>query len=391
MFDTLGTILTRLGDMVAWSSLFSLVSFIVVLSIIVFVHEFGHFIVGRWCGVGVREFSIGFGRELFGWTDRKGTRWKVSLLPLGGYVRFVGDLNAASMPDGEEVDGMTPEERAISFPRQSVGKRAAIIAAGPLANFIFSIVIFAGFFMAYGKTVLEPRIDEVIVGGRAEAAGLKAGDLILSIDGSKVVGFPDVVQHITLSPERPLQIRVQRAGAEVSLTATPKLEWVTTPVGPVEAGQLGFKVNAQLPERWHAVSFGPMGAVVEGGRETWSIISQSLTTIGKLITGQVSFKQLSGPVGIGQMTGHVAGLGMLALVGYVAFLSVSIGMVNLLPVPVLDGGHLVFCAIEAIRRRPLDERIQEIAFRLGFALILTLIVVVSWNDLTRIFVSSPPV
>lgn len=389
MFDTIGLILAKLGSLVAWSSLFSLAAFIVVLSIIVFVHEFGHFIVGRWCGVGVREFSIGFGRELFGWTDRRGTRWKVCLLPLGGYVRFIGDLTAASMPDNEELDGLTPEERAISFPRQSVGKRAAIIAAGPLANFLLAIVIFAGFFMTYGKTVLEPRIDEVIVGGRAEEAALRAGDLILSINGSKVVSFPEVVQHITLSPDKPLQIKILRDGSEVALTATPKLEWVTTPVGSVEAGQLGFKVDARLPERWHRVSFSPIGAVVEGIRETGTIIGQSLTTISKLVTGQVSLKQLSGPVGIGQMTGHVAGLGLLALVGYVAFLSVSIGMVNLLPVPVLDGGHLVFCAIEAIRRQPLNERAQDIAFRLGFALILTLIVVVSWNDLARIFASPP--
>ncbi len=387
MLDILNPIIMKLGDVVAFATLIKFAVFILVLSIIVFIHEYGHFIVGRWCGVGVEEFSIGFGREIFGWNDRHGTRWKVCWLPLGGYVRFMGDANAASMPDDEAVSSMTAEERSISLPAQPVWKRAAIIAAGPAANFLLAIVIDAGFYGINGKTILEPRIDEIVVGSRAEEAGLKPGDLILTMDGEVVSSFPDVAQYISLNPEKPIRIGIVRDNAEIVVTATPKLEKVSSPVGIVEAGQLGFKVNPQAPGRLQRKQFGPVDAVIEGCRETWAIIGQNLTGIGKILTGQISFKQMSGPIGIGQMTGYVADMGLLALIGFVAFLSVSIGMVNLLPIPVLDGGHLLFCLIEAISRRPLNEKVQDVAFRLGFALLLTLILVVSWNDIVRFFVS----
>lgn len=385
MLDTLGPILEKLGSLFSLSALFVFAVFIVVLSVIVFVHEFGHFIVGRWCGVGAEEFSIGFGREIFGWTDKYGTRWKVCWLPLGGYVRFVGDENAASMPDSDALKEMPPEQRAVSLSAQPIWKRALVIAAGPAANFLFAIVIFASFLSMNGKTILEPRIDGITQGSRAEAAGLKVGDLIISVDGISVSDFSDVSQRIVISAEESMHFKVQRDGEVIDIVAVPELMKIKSAIGYVDGGQLGFQVEPRQPGRLQTVKLGIAGSVVEGGRMTWSIIDQSLSAIGKLVTGKISFNQLSGPIGIAQMTGKVAERGLIDLMTFAAFLSVSIGMVNLLPVPVLDGGHLLFCLIEAITRRPLNERVQEFAFKVGLAFILAVMVLASWSDIARNF------
>ncbi|MEN3930782.1 RIP metalloprotease RseP [Microvirga sp. W0021] len=383
--DTLSLILMKLGGLFAFSTLFYLAAFIAVLSVIVFVHEYGHFIVGRWCGVGVDEFSIGFGREILGWTDKHGTRWKISWLPLGGYVRFVGDGNAASAPDSDAGARLSPEMKAISLHAQAAWKRALIVAAGPVANFIFAIAIYSVFFAASGKVEVEPRIDMVVEGGRAEEAGFKAGDLILSINGSKITDFSQVTQSVVINAEEPMHFKVERDGAVVDITAVPALKKIKSLIGFVDGGQLGFQVDTRIDGRLRFIKLGVLDAIVEGGKTTWSIIDQSVSTVGKLITGKISLTQLSGPVGIAQMTGKVAERGLLDLIGFAAFLSVSIGMVNLLPIPVLDGGHLLFCIIEMITRKPLNERVQEFAFRVGLLLILAVFVFATGADLMRNF------
>ncbi|WP_346336803.1 RIP metalloprotease RseP [Hohaiivirga grylli] len=385
MMDTLSLILMKLGGLFAFSTLFYLAAFIAVLSVIVFVHEYGHFIVGRWCGVGVDEFSIGFGREILGWTDKHGTRWKISWLPLGGYVRFVGDGNAASAPDSDAGARLSPEMKAISLHAQAAWKRALIVAAGPVANFIFAIAIYSVFFAASGKVEVEPRIDMVVEGGRAEEAGFKAGDLILSINGSKITDFSQVTQSVVINAEEPMHFKVERDGAVVDITAVPALKKIKSLIGFVDGGQLGFQVDTRIDGRLRFIKLGVLDAIVEGGKTTWSIIDQSVSTVGKLITGKISLTQLSGPVGIAQMTGKVAERGLLDLIGFAAFLSVSIGMVNLLPIPVLDGGHLLFCIIEMITRKPLNERVQEFAFRVGLLLILAVFVFATGADLMRNF------
>lgn len=385
MTDIFGLVFSKLGDLLSLSSLFVVAVFIVVLSVIVFVHEFGHFIVGRWCGAEAEEFSIGFGREILGWRDRRGTRWKICWLPLGGYVRFIGDANAASMPDEDQLATLPSELQEQSLQAQAVWKRALIIAAGPLANFLFAIVIYSAFFAIDGKAILEPRIDVISQGGRAEAAGLKVGDLILSVDGVRTLDFSDVAQRIVMSAEEPLKLKVDRNGEIISVVATPERKKIKSLIGYVDGGQLGFQVDPSQPGRLQQVSLTIPMAVVEGATRTWQIIDQSISTIGKLVTGKISFNQMSGPLGIAQMTGKVAEQGVLDLVAFAAFLSVSIGMVNLLPIPVLDGGHLVFCLIEAITRRPLNQKVQEFAFRIGFAIIFFVFVMATWGDIVRKF------
>jgi regulator of sigma E protease len=366
------------------SLLLTLISFFVVLSIVVFVHEFGHFWVGRRCGVGVTAFSIGFGPELFGWNDRHGTRWKLSAIPLGGYVKFVGDLNAASVPNKDQLDHMSAAERAISFPHQSVAKRAAIVAAGPIANFILAIAVFAGLNYFQGRQVLEPRIEVVQPGGPAERAGFMPNDLILSINGSRIETFADMQRIVSTSAGTALDFTVDRDGREVALTATPDLKEQSTPFGKQRIGLLGLQASRD-PAAIKRLTYTPLSALKSGALETWYVIDRTFNYIGKLIIGEESTDQLSGPIRIAQVSGQVATLGGVGgLISLVAVLSVSIGLINLFPVPLLDGGHLLFYAIEAVRGRPLSERAQEIGFRIGFALVAALMLFATWNDIVHL-------
>jgi regulator of sigma E protease len=366
------------------SLLLTLMSFFVVLSIVVFVHEFGHFWVGRRCGVGVTAFSIGFGPELAGWNDRHGTRWKISAIPLGGYVKFVGDLNAASVPNRDRLDEMSDAERAVSFPHQSVAKRAAIVAAGPIANFILAIAVFSGLNYIQGRQVLDPRIEVVQPDGPAERAGFKANDLVVSINGSRIETFADMQRWVSMSAGTPLDFVVDRDGREVALTATPDLKEQTTPFGKQRIGLLGLQASRD-PSSVRRLTYSPLGALKSGTLETWYVVDRTFNYIGKLIIGQESTDQLSGPLRIAQVSGQVATLGGVGgLISLVAVLSVSIGLINLFPVPLLDGGHLLFYAIEAVRGRPLSERAQEIGFRIGFALVAALMLFATWNDIVHL-------
>ena len=361
-----------------------LLPFLFVLTIVVFIHELGHFLVGRWCGVGVTAFSIGFGPELVGWNDRHGTRWKISAIPLGGYVKFAGDINATSTPDPETLARMTPAERAVSFHHQAVGKRAAIVAAGPVANFLLAILVFAGIAFIGGRYVLAPRIEVVQAGSAAERAGFQPGDLVRSINGRTIASFADMQRIISASAGDALSVAVDRGGAPVTLSATPDIRETETPFGKQRIGLLGLQ-GSKDPNDVQRVTYGPVEALGVGVHETWYVVERTFDYLGKLIVGRESADQLSGPIRIAQVSGQVATMGgIAALISLVAVLSVSIGLINLFPIPLLDGGHLLFYAIEAAIGRPLSERAQEIGFRIGLAIVVMLMLFATWNDIVHL-------
>ncbi len=356
---------------------------ILVLMLVVFVHELGHFQVGRWCGVRIQTFSIGFGKELFGFNDKYGTRWKLSLIPLGGYVKFLGDENAASLPKADQ-----PAEGDCDktlFHSTSVWKRAAIVTAGPIANFILAIVIFAAVFATLGRPVTAPRVDTLLPGSAAEAAGFMPGDLIVEIDGKTIESFSQIQRIVTLSTGETLTIVVDRDGERITLTPTPERREMPDGLGGTQrVGVLGISRNMEEGDLVYK-RYTPLQAVVEGVKETGHIIERTMTYIGRLIAGRETADQLSGPIRIAQVSGVIASSGGISgLLHLSAILSVSIGLINLFPIPMLDGGHLVFYAIEAIRGRPVSQRAQEIGFRIGLALVIMLFVFVTFNDIVRL-------
>jgi len=356
--------------------------FLFVLTIVVFFHELGHFLVARWCGVGVKTFSIGFGPELFGWNDRRGTRWRIALIPLGGYVKFVGDESAASTPDRDGLDAMTPEERAISFPAQSVGARAAIVAAGPVANFILAIVIFTVVFTAFGRMDIAPRVGAVSPGSAAESAGIRQDDMIVSIEGRTIESFVDIMKMVSNRADLPTAIVVDRDGRRVELSVTPRSFEEKSRFGTQRRGLLGIQASRDPKDRTLR-SFSPVEALVGGVSETWFIVERTGSYVAGLFSGRESASQLGGPLRVAQISGEVAEVGFLALINLAALLSVSIGLLNLMPIPLLDGGHLVFYVAEAVRGRPLSERAQDIGFRIGLAIVLMLMIVSTWNDIAH--------
>jgi regulator of sigma E protease len=370
----------------AWglSVLYALVAFLFVLTVVVFIHELGHFLVARWCGVRVMVFSIGFGPELAGFNDRHGTRWKISAIPLGGYVKFFGDENAASVPDQAAIAAMSDTDRKVSFVHQNIAKRAAIVVAGPLANFILAIVIFAAAAMIYGRQSTLPRVDTVQPNSAAIAAGFKPGDIVQSINGRAIRSFADMQRLVSFSAGEELTVIVERDGQQLTLHATPALQEVKDNFGNTHRiGVLGITRSLAADEvRFERVGF--LDAVGVGFGETWSLIDQTMTYIWRIFAGRASADQLGGPIMIAQMSGQVASVSFSLLVQFVAMISVSIGLLNLFPVPLLDGGHLLFYAIEAVRGRPLSERAQEYGFRIGMALVLMLMVFATYNDLGRL-------
>ncbi|WP_249689873.1 RIP metalloprotease RseP [Stappia sp. WLB 29] len=358
--------------------------FLFVLTVVVFFHELGHFLVARWCGVRVQAFSVGFGPELFGRNDRHGTRWKLSVIPLGGYVKFAGDENEASVPDQEALARMSEEERAGAFQTKPVSRRAAIVAAGPIANFILAIVIFALLFGLFGRPEISPRVDAVQPDSAAQAAGLMEGDLVLAIDGQRIETFSDMQRIVSVSADLPLAMLVDRGGQQLTIEVTPQRREITDRFGNVQSvGLLGVSRSAS-EEDVVVRRFGPVEAVVEGSRETWFVVTRTAGYLAGIVTGRESADQLGGPIRVAQISGQVATLGFGALLNLTAVLSVSIGLLNLLPIPMLDGGHLMFYAAEALRGKPLSERAQEYGFRIGIAIVLFLMVFATWNDVLHL-------
>lgn len=359
----------------------TIVPFLFVLTVVVFVHEMGHYLVGRWCGIGVTAFSIGFGPEIAGFNDRRGTRWKLCAIPLGGYVKFVGDMNAVSQPDGSEIASMSDEERRVAFHTQPVWKRAATVFAGPLFNFILTIAVLAVLFSIYGKVVVEPAVAEVVPDSPAAAAGFLPGDRFVSVDGQRVESFADVQRLVSGRAGDAIVFVMLRDGKEIVLTATPRVTEQTDALGnKIKIGTIGVVTNEQVGQP-RTITFSPAGAFVESLSETVHIVERTGQFMKRFVAGREDKCQLGGPVKIADMAGRAAALGFVWLVQLVALLSVGIGILNLLPIPPLDGGHLLFYGIEAVIRRPVSERVMELVYRAGFTVVLAFMAFVFWNDL----------
>jgi len=356
--------------------LLTILAFLAVLGPLVFVHEFGHYIVGRWCGVKAETFSIGFGPELFAWVDKRGTRWRLAAIPMGGYVRFKGDMNPASMTDPDWIK-LSPQERAESFPAKPVWQRAAIVAAGPVVNLIFAVLLLGGLAYVRGEAVSEPVVGRVAEGSAAQAAGLRNGDRIVSIMGRNVEGFRDIAAIVTLRPAEPLAYEIERDGEKIDMTIAAGTLIQEDRFGNVfRIGQLGITSDAV---KLQPVSL--IEAPVAGYRMAVDITRTGLDGLGQIITGRRSVKELGGPLKIADISGQAASMGIDSFVFLMALVSINLGFINLLPIPILDGGHLLFYAIEAIGRRPVSPRVQEWAYKSGLALLLTLMLVVTFNDL----------
>ena len=378
-----------LGNINLWGGGFtgSLLPFLFVLTVVVFFHELGHFLVARWCGVRVLVFSVGFGPELFGFNDRHGTRWKLSAIPLGGYVKFFGDENAASLPDPATTAAMTESEKRESFHHQSVARRAAIVAAGPIANFILAIVIFSAVFMVYGKQSTTARVDAIQPASAAAVAGFQPGDVVVDIDGRKISNFADMQRIVGVNAGKALQVTVERAGSRVVLKATPALREIKDNFGNTHRlGVLGIS-RSNAPDEIRTQRVGPVDALILGVDKTWFVVEQTMSYLGRMIAGRESADQLGGPIRIAQVSGQVATLGFGPILDLAGVLSVSIGLLNLFPIPLLDGGHLLFYLIEAVRGRPLSERAQEMGFRIGLAFVLMLMVFATFNDIIHLWTS----
>jgi len=366
----------------AWYYLSWVLPFLFVLGVVVFVHEMGHFLVARYFGVTVETFSIGFGPEIGGFYDRYGTRWRLAWVPLGGYVKFKGDENAASVPSKGSIDALSDAERHGNFHAKPVAQRAAVVAAGPIANFILAIVILTLWFTFMGKPILEPRVATVEPNSAAAEAGLLPDDLIRDIGGSRIDSFDDIQRIVMLNAETPLSIVIERQGRTLNLEATPRLKEIKDKFGnEMKIGLLGVgRKNENLTYK----QFGPIEAFSQSLSETYFWMKQPLVFIQKLAIGQASGDQVRGVVGIAQLSREVASIGFVELFRWIAIISINIGLLNLFPIPMLDGGHLMFYGIEAIRGRPLSERTMEIGFRIGFALVIMLMIFATRNDVIHL-------
>ncbi len=356
------------------------VIFLLLLTVLVYVHEMGHFLLARLCGVRVEVFSIGFGPELFGLTDRRGTRWKFSALPLGGFVKMFGQTDLLTDADGTER-AMTPAERQVSFAHKPLLHRAAIVAAGPAANFLFAIVALAILFAIYGQQYSSTVAGEVDRGSAAEAAGIQPGDRIVSLNASPVHRFEDIASIVQLGLGEPLEIVVERDGREIVLTARPTIIEQQDHFGNTHRiGRLGIHSTGG----GEIVRYDPLTALDAATQETWRMTVATLKAVWQMIAGTRPAEELGGIISIAKMSGDVARTGIVALVGFAVVLSINLGLINLFPIPMLDGGHLAFYAIEAVRGRPLGARAQEWGFRIGLALVLALFVFATHNDLLKL-------
>jgi regulator of sigma E protease len=382
------------------------IPFLFVLGLVVTIHELGHFLAAKACGVAVDQFSIGFGKPIFSWRDRSGVNWQVAWIPLGGYVRFSGDETAASVPDHEDLMALRRQVLAEEGPAalnryfhfKPVWQRAIVVVAGPLANFVLSTVLFAILLMTVGESLVPARVDRLVPGGAAARAGFQVGDIIKTIDGNPVDGFGTLQEYVGLRAGTPIRFTVARAGQVQTLVAAPAMQEMSNPLGGKQKmGVLGIEGVHKPGDVTHR-RYGPVQAVIGGADRTWDTLKTTVFIIGRLVHGQVPADQLSGPLGIAQTSGAIAHVGaegapnawmafvggLTALLGLAAVLSVSIGFMNLLPVPVLDGGHLLFYAYEAAARRPLGARVQAAGYRVGLALLLGLMLFATWNDLQRL-------
>lgn len=357
--------------------LLTVLAFVLVIGPLVFVHELGHYLVGRWFGVHAEAFSIGFGKQVLGWTDRRGTKWKLGWMPLGGYVRFAGDMSPASEPSREWL-ALPPEQRARTFQAKPVWQRALIVLAGPAVNFLFALLILAGFAVMYGQSKTLPVAEQVVAGSAAAKAGVLQGDRILSVNGRTVDTFNDVAAITRYRPAEQLTLEIERAGGRVTLPVVTDVDIQKDRFGnEYRMGMLGIRNLTPVIVPVSVLEAPGVAATQIGG-----ILRTMVDTLGQVITGRRSVKELGGPLKIAQVSGEQVAAGWEPFIFFVALISINLGFINLLPVPMLDGGHLLFYAIEAVRRKPVSPRAQEWAFRSGLLVLLTLMVFVTFNDLS---------
>lgn len=354
----------------------SIIAFVLVIGPLVFLHELGHYLAARWFGVKADEFSIGFGRELFGFNDRSGTRWKFCALPIGGYVKFAGDMDPSSRTD-PAWQALPAEVRERTFPAKPVWQRAIIVAAGPLANLLIAFVILAGFVLALGDVQTPPVVGSVVAGSPAERAGVQKGDRIVEMGGARIATFEDIVNYVVIRPGEQVTVEIERNGQMLNRPLAIGAESIRDRFGnETHIGRVGIGVPRQV-----VVPVTPLRAPVVALHKMGQLIGMMGETIGQMIAGKRSVKELGGPLRIAQVSGEQLSLGAASFVLLIALISINLGLINLLPVPVLDGGHLLFYAIEAIRRRPLEPNVQEWAFRGGLAAVLALMLMATFNDL----------
>lgn len=371
-----------------WASLVSaahyVIPFVIVLSVVVFAHEYGHFWVARRCGVRIDSFSIGFGPELFGWNDKHGTRWKVSALPLGGYVKMFGDSDPSSFKPDEEVVQMSDEEKKHAFFTQSLGKRMAIVAAGPVANYLFAILVLTGIYFVEGQPYTAPVVDTVLEDSAASRADLKTGDRILTIDGTSIESFETIKRLMAMNVGTPSHFEIEREGQKIEKDITPDVVATTDRLGGEHRlGRLGISSNAVA---YRDLSAGL--ALKESVMEAWNLSASTVQAVGQMILGTRATDELGGPIRIAEMSGKMAKEGVSALIWFLAVLSVNLGLINLFPIPLLDGGHLVFYAAEGLRGRPLSEKAQEVGANIGLLFVASLMLFSTWNDLVHLRVVS---
>ena len=358
----------------------TILAFVVVISVIVFVHEFGHYIVAKLCGVRISAFSLGFGKELFGWNDRSGTRWKISALPLGGYVKMFGDSSEASTPDTSTLDNMSAEEREKAFHFKPLYQKAMIVSAGPIFNFLLTIGIFTYFIMTNGLPSIEPIVGGIMPNSAAFEAGLQVGDKVTMVDANEVHSFNDIPYYISTNLGTPVVLSVQRGAENLKITLTPKNvedddglgNKVKHPLIGIKSGEIKY------------ADIGLAGAVKEASVRTYKICESTLRAMGQMLTGKRGAKDLTGPLGIAKMSGQAADKDVHTVLWLIAIISANLGLANLLPIPVLDGGHLLFYTIEAIFRRPLALKAQEWSFRVGFSLLAMLMAYSLFNDVRKL-------
>lgn len=357
--------------------LLTIFAFVAVIGPLVFVHELGHYLVGRWCGVKAEAFSIGFGPEIAAWVDKRGTRWRIGALPLGGYVRFKGDMNAASQADPRWLE-MPAAERAQSFPAKPLWQRAAIVAAGPAINFLFAILILATFAFVHGESRTPAVAGQVQPGSAAAAAGILAGDRIVSLNGREMATFDDIRLFAQIRPGEPVTIVIDRKGKLFEKQG--KVGAVQEDDGfgnKVRIGRLGLAPGEPVIEPV-SIARAPVVAIERTGQ----IIRTMVETLGQIVGGGRSVKELGGPLKIAEVSGQAATLGIESFIFFMALISINLGFINLLPIPMLDGGHLLFYGVEAIQRRPVSPQVQEWAYRSGLAVLLAMMVLVTFNDLS---------
>ena len=359
----------------------NILSFIVILSIIVFIHEFGHYFVAKKCGVKIDEFAIGFGKELIGFNDKNGTRWKFCLLPFGGYVKMFGDRNPASIADSDKIKEMTQKEKKVSFFYQNVYKRMAIVLAGPIANFILAILLFTAIFRIQGVTTILPVIDSVIENGAAKEAGLESGDKIIKIGDKKISDFSQIQQIIHQNADEKLDILIRRENKELLFELTPKASISKDFFGnEVKVGLIGVTAS-----KYDYQKLNLFDSFIKANQESYNLSIAILGAIKDLIIGKRSIKELGGPVKIAQYSGKSVSMGFVVTLWFMAMISLNLGVLNLLPLPVLDGGHFFYYIIEAIKGKPLSQKIQQYGFQFGFGIILTLMLFTTYNDITGLF------